>query len=454
MQMHAVGCYTVVHSLKTSMRRAENAAVQAGALVEKWPADAGKDAPKRLDEAWRHILFNQFHDILAGSSIEPAYEDSRDQLGLATAVATDVIVAATRRQAARMEPAPAQRLVLTNLSRRAFDGYVEFEPWLGARTDQAIRLQDADGYDVPCQRVATEAAVANLTRLLFPASVPALSRATIEIHHDRSDSTPPGVCLAGDVLSNTKVGCRLGPDGVTSIRLGETEEYLGEAGIRLAAFEDPTDTWSHGIRGYDGRMVGEFLEETPWRAYEEGPLRIAMAKTLRLGDSSLLWRVILQAGEPIVRMRLTIHWKGEHQVVKMLVPTGLAGRRLDGCPGGDILRPFSADECPFHDYTALSEGADGGGRTLAVVTADAFGLDVREGGLARLTLLRSPAYAHHEPYELPEPSFFPVTDQGIHQYEIALMPMRPLSMDDVYDEANRQASPLWIAETTRGMENR
>src|SRR6266496_1407466 len=88
LQHHAVGCYSAHAAVKSWNRRAENLLLAA----EKWAAVAGvvagtPSASGELSHAWRLLLFNQFHDILGGTAIEPAYEDVRDQLGEAVAVA-------------------------------------------------------------------------------------------------------------------------------------------------------------------------------------------------------------------------------------------------------------------------------------------------------------------------------------------------------------------------------
>ena len=76
------GCYTTHSGIKRWNRRAENLLLRA----EKWCAiaDALGVRPTRSTSstrAWKLVLFNQFHDTLAGTAIEPAYEDARDQLG-------------------------------------------------------------------------------------------------------------------------------------------------------------------------------------------------------------------------------------------------------------------------------------------------------------------------------------------------------------------------------------
>ena len=69
------------------------------ALAERWAAVSalhdGIDYPRdELEQAWKQVLFNQFHDILPGSAIEPSYDDARDQLGEATAIAKRIITRA------------------------------------------------------------------------------------------------------------------------------------------------------------------------------------------------------------------------------------------------------------------------------------------------------------------------------------------------------------------------
>src|SRR5437763_15872112 len=88
LQHHGRGCYTSHSGIKRWNRRVENLLLRA----EKWSAVADSVGAQRypadeLRRAWKLLLFNQFHDTLAGTSIEPAYEDARDQLGHASSVA-------------------------------------------------------------------------------------------------------------------------------------------------------------------------------------------------------------------------------------------------------------------------------------------------------------------------------------------------------------------------------
>lgn len=116
-----------------------------------------------------------------------------------------------------------------------------------------------------------------------------------------------------------------------------------------------------------------------------------------------------------------------------------------------IDRPPDGREYPFHNFLALSGKAADAEGTLALVSRDVYAADATADGCVHLTLLRAPAYAHHDPYVLGERHLYPITGQGMHEYEVALMPAAVLDMDAIGAEADRQRRPLWMAEVTRGM---
>lgn len=64
------GCYTSQSAIKKANRLGESYCVEAETLALLDAALGGADVPEdRLREAWIHVLFNQFHDILPGSGV-------------------------------------------------------------------------------------------------------------------------------------------------------------------------------------------------------------------------------------------------------------------------------------------------------------------------------------------------------------------------------------------------
>ena len=66
--------------VKRLNRKTENALIDA----EKWAAISRLvtgcgDKTRELTSAWKKLIYNQFHDIIPGSSIAAVYEDSKEE---------------------------------------------------------------------------------------------------------------------------------------------------------------------------------------------------------------------------------------------------------------------------------------------------------------------------------------------------------------------------------------
>jgi len=64
--------------------------------------------------------------------------------------------------------------------------------------------------------------------------------------------------------------------------------------------------------------------------------------------------------------------------------------------------------------------------------------------MIRLTLLRSPVYAHHDPYTLPNLDRYPATGQHLHDYEVTVLFGTEDISTRVQKEVERQKKPIWI----------
>jgi alpha-mannosidase len=167
------GCYSAAAAVKFAYRRAEAAVERAESLSQF--AQATTQAPQLpLDEAWDAVLFNSFHDILPGTSIERALDEQLDWLGGALHQCRRVEAKALRDLAAHVQPSvprvegdfpTAVPFLIANPESEPFNGLVELEACLDYRPlfayqnrEQEIPLEvrDAQGSLQPFQVVATE----------------------------------------------------------------------------------------------------------------------------------------------------------------------------------------------------------------------------------------------------------------------------------------------------------
>lgn len=448
----APGCYSAIHGVKQQMRRAENLAAQAQTYMLQYPDRIPEGGEAQLSAAWQNIVFNAFHDILPGTSIEEAYEHARDELGAAKQAAREIIVRMTRQKTVSLPPCKRQRLVLHNISDQDFSGYVETEPWLGAEGDVLpVRYTNEDGKDIPLQMIPGHAAERKMFLGLMRAEIPAFGEQLIELHQDRWFTSKSKVSASATTVGNAGVQATVGPEGISALAMGPMS-FIGSQGIRLSCFDDPSDTWSHTLPGcrYKGASKGTFRAETPWTILHDGPLRATLSNELYHKRCRLLWHVFVNADEPILRMRLRIIYSGAFEIAKLIIPTDFAPlKRIDGVSGCSQARPLDGQEYGFHNHVSLI----GDERALALATRDAYAVDVEPEGNIRLTLLRSPHYTHDQflPGGRPNTQRYPLTEQGEHVYDIALLPMAPFREGLLNEEVFRQTRPVWMSESTYGM---
>ena len=79
------GCHSVMHDIKQQQVTTEQLLAQSEQVIQTFVtvADEAQELHTKLNTAWEDLLFTQFHDLLAGTSIGIAYEDVRAMQGRA-----------------------------------------------------------------------------------------------------------------------------------------------------------------------------------------------------------------------------------------------------------------------------------------------------------------------------------------------------------------------------------
>jgi alpha-mannosidase len=385
LQHHARGCYTSHSGIKRWNRRAENLLMRA----EKWSVIAAhlglRPYPhEELSRAWKLLLFNQFHDTLAGTSIEPAYEDARDQIGHASSIAASSFNAAAQSIARNIAVSPEdvemRPVVVFNPHPWRVRADVEIEyTWM---REQGAHVVDDEGRLVPMQRTRALTTMSGLrARLVFPVDLPPLGYRTYRIRVGAEEHPP-------------------------------VEIAMPKVRRRAVVVEDPSDTWGHGITSYDDE-VGMF-EQVSKETIETGPVRTIVRVESRFGDSWLREDWIYSAGKPYVDVRVTVDWRERLKLLKLRYSTGSAFEQATfEIPYGHLERPATGEEEPGQSWV------DAGG--LAVVNDAKYGYDAVDGEIG-ISAVRSPVWAWHDPQTLDADGDYEYMDQGRQRFTVRLVP--------------------------------
>lgn len=447
LQPHAVGCYSVHQSIKLGVRRAEHRLAQAEIVATIDPHPETSTAAD-LKEAWRQVCFNHFHDTLGGSAIPSAYPPVDNQLGHAQAVADRIIQMGLRRHLTLLPGDPKQRIVLLNASDAPYAGYVEIEPWLEWQTWKPNwRIIDEKGRSVPYQRMAPEGYIFFLNRFLLR-----VSASPGQVRVLRIDSTSRKPTESAPAVKATRR--RLANDRKVSLNLaGRGSMQFSTAKLplpELAAIEDPSDTWAHGLDAFGGRVAARAKWDEP-TLLDSGPLMASVIRTGTIARSPLKAEYRVYAGEGFVELILSVHWVEAHRVLKMILRPGKPIlRSFEGNPGGEVQRQPQGLERPVRDRTLLHLS---GGQRLGIVCPEVYGLDVSQGTV-RLTLVRSPLLACYNMDPTKTPTDFHravVSDQGVHTFRFRFFCGRSVTGALLDQQALMLQRPLEMADLTRGM---
>ena len=432
LQHHAVGCYSAHSGIKRLMRRSETALASA----ETWSAVARTivAAPYPADElrrAWKGTLFNQFHDTLGGTAIEPAYRDARDQLGEACSIAAraeNMAIQSISRAVDLPSMSGVTPIMVFNPHAWPVRTAVELE-YSGLEPSDG--LVDEVGVALPVQSIQSFATVlAWRSRLCFEAELPPLGYRTYRVTPDVPRPRPTTLRAEAATLENDHLRLTLDPESgdIASLVLredGEDVVDLVEPGSRVAVVADTSDTWGHRMLAYRDE-IGRFEHTSPPELVERGPVRGLLRVDAKFGDSRCTIDYILAANARSIELRVILDWREKSRLAKVRLATSIqAGSAWFEIPYGAIERPANGDEEPGQRWVDLSgriAGADGT-FGLAVLNDSKYAFDVH-GGEIGVTAVRSPIYAHHEP-ESPKPGIrYQFQDQGVQRFSLSLLPHR------------------------------
>ncbi len=439
LQHHAVGCYSAHSGIKRWVRRTEAGLLAAERISAFGDWVGGRAYPQdELARAWRSLLSNEFHDILAGTSVEAAYDDARDELGEAAAIASRASNAAIQALARRVEiphEDGTNPILVANTHPWPVRAAIEVEVF---RLLDGFAIEDEAGRDVPVQATRSSAStLGGRQRIVFAADLPALGYRVFRLRPSGGRGRPFLAWTAAAaaqpvsgpdpvVLDNDIVHLELDPSSGAIRRLVDVASGAtiidggGEPSSRAVVYDDPSDTWSHRVLSYR-RAIGAFETERV-AILESGPVRTVVRVDSRFGGSRLSEDFVVTRTVPGIEVRVTLDWRERARLLKLrfhvAVTRPVATHEI---AFGTIERPNDGTEFPIQGWIDVSGRLAGGSvGGLAVVNEGKPGVDVR-GAEIGMTVVRSPAYAHHEPAPLPEDDRAVWHDQGIQRFRYGLV---------------------------------
>ncbi len=415
------GVYTTQAAHKRNMRDSETWMLNAEKAASVASLDGLPYPARELNEAWKKVLFNQFHDLAAGSGIATIYRDAQKDYDQVRATTDEVTSASLNTIAQRVDTRGKGDLPIFVWNPLAWKrgGTVEVTVQMPRPTD-AVSLVNAKGHVVPSQVLSSDPATHTFRLLVQLEEVPSLGYTVLHAIEGRRDFDTD-LKANGLTLENSRLRVVLDPNTgcITSLydRRGGFEALApGACGNELQAFHDlpkQYDAWNVDPGTFD--VAPTLLHQVESiQLVETGPLRAVVRVKRSWGKSTFSQDITLFRDDDKVRVSNDIDWHETHVLLKAAFPLAAASDKATfEIPYGSIERPTTRNnsfEKAQFEVPAMRWADEGDGRQgFSLINDSKYGYDA-VGNTLRLTLLRSPTW--------PDPD----ADRGSQHFAYALYP--------------------------------
>ena len=404
LQHHARGCYSAYGEGKFLNRRAERWMGEAETISLVANLSAGRAYPgEQYAEAWWKVLFCQFHDMMAGTSLYSDYQDVRDSVGYACEVAQTAKVEALEMMAKRVDlsaveegavflfnPLPWKRKALVEY-------YTDRDP---ANKSPITCLSSKDGARIPVQWRPSASMTNFFPRLSAWVELPPCGYKVFTLAH----GDPPAPEEYRDFISVSDSGF-----GISSVKAKDGTELLAGP-IGLVAISDTSDTWAHGINQFRQEMGRPMLVSSA--VVENGPVTRVTRHRASWQNSEIILDIAEFAGLDFVELRFVIDWREHEQMLMLEIPTALNQPKIYAKVPGQVLeRHANGEEEPYQDWAAVQGKIGNADHTVALINNSTYSYDCLSG-LFRTVLIRSAPFARHNPNQVPHDDNNAWQDQG------------------------------------------
>jgi alpha-mannosidase len=431
------GVYATAMRIKTAFRKAEAGVQRLEALSGSLPKKV-RPAAAELDDLWRQVMFNTFHDILPGSSIERALHEQVEQLGGIGHRVREAERAALLALAARIKtqiriPAGdfpcAVPFLVFNPHPRRYRGPVELEasldyrpiwPYVKNPEQLPVEVRDGRGRKVAFQFVETEHQ--------FMLNQPWRRRLVLEVNLPASgwEAFTVGWVEGAKPVKISMPHAKVGVDeqtissdmltiradvGASCVKIhSKGKPLLGGDGLSVVTVRDAFGPWGGHYGEPEAQEFNQVLaiwRITATRVLERGPLRAALWVRFESGKSRLDFTFRLHRQRPALDWDARLFFDEPRTRVKLLLPGGDVADY--DVPGG-VIRRGPSGEVPGGRWVRVL-GAKGKPR-FGFASDILYNFSARDGVLTA-TLVRASRHTLDMP-DSPEqvPPHRPVIDNG------------------------------------------
>ena len=437
---HASGCYSANSRVKFENRRSECELISAETFDTLAGLIVGGDFNNaEFEKAWQRVMFNQFHDVIAGCCIKEAYTDAYNAFGYARQKAQELENFALQRIAAKIKTTEFLEADFSEMRDRLWyregegSPMVVFNPhpfavktYTSFGAYSVTRVVDHNGNNVPFQMVrAPYTDGRNFVKCLFEVELPAMGYRVYYVYKKTEDSTEEVIDTDLKATENTlennlvKITFNKESGAVTSYVLkAENREFAkGELCKAIVCDDSAHDTWSHLINHLNDDIA--VFGDGELSVIENGPVRATIKSVTKNGNSVLKKYYTLYKNDARLHIRCVLDVDEEYKLIKFSFPVNVdSPKAVYSMPYGFIEKEPNGEEDVAHEWADMVDSNTGSG--LGVINDGRYSHSAKDSDL-RVIVARSCAYLDHYAQEVRDDEM-EFIDKGEHEFNLILFP--------------------------------
>ncbi len=462
---HATGCYSANSRIKFENRRSECELVRAEMFDTLASLIVGGDFHNDdFYKAWQRVMFNQFHDVLAGCCIKEAYTDAYNAFGYARQKALELENFALQRIAGKIKTTDFLDADFSEMRDRLWYREGEGSPMVvfnphpfTVKTNVSFgaysvtKVLDHNGNEVPYQMVrAPYTDGVNFVKCLFEVELPPMGYRVYYVYKKTENSsvaeTTTDLKAGENILENSLVKIVIDKESgaVTSylLKSANKEFAKGKLGQAIVCDDSKHDTWSHFINTLNDD-IGAFGGGT-LSLIENGPVRATIKSVTKNGNSVLKKYYTLYKNDARLHIRCVMDVDEEYKLIKFSFPVNVESPKVVySMPYGFIEKAPNGEEDVAHEWADI---VDNSGCGLGLINDGRYSHCAQDNDL-RVIVARSCAYLDHYAQGTRDDEM-EFIDKGEHEFNFILFPHTENATADIANDGRvLNMPPVLIQET-------
>lgn len=357
---------------------------------------------EKLTTGWKHILTNQFHDIIPGSSIHEVYEDCKKDYPYIESIATEV-----------------EEEFYQSAMEKSEDTYTVFNTSGWERDDVVVLLHQPKGSYTDTNGNILNTQTEGDKTFIEVENIPSMGMKEIKFVSEKAAEQPSPFIINERIVETPFYIISWNKAGQIDRLFDKTykREVLpqGERANVLQMFEDkPLDNDAWDIDIFYQQKMREITNLETFEIKEAGTVRMSLHMEWSYMNTKICQDVILYANKRRIDFETKVDYHEQHQLLKAAFPVDI--RTTYGTYDiqyGNVRRPnhwnTSWDQARFesvaHRYADLSERNYG----VSLLNDCKYGHDIKDN-IMRISLIKAATHPDH------------LQDQGEHTFTYALLP--------------------------------